>query len=41
MSNPHSKRIDAAYSKFTGEIVDILHDLRTIINNSETGLQET
>lgn len=41
MSNPHSKRIDAAYSKFTGEIADILHDLRNLINTSETGLQET
>lgn len=41
MSKTHSKRIDIAYSKFTGEIADILHDLRSLINTSETGLQET
>lgn len=41
MSNPHSNRIDLAYANFTGDIADILHDLRTIINNSGTGLSET
>lgn len=41
MVNPNSKRIDVAFSKFTGEIADILHDVRSLINNSDAGLTET
>jgi uncharacterized protein YdeI (YjbR/CyaY-like superfamily) len=41
MSNPASKRIDLAYAKFDGEIADMLHDVRALINNSGVGFEET
>jgi uncharacterized protein YdeI (YjbR/CyaY-like superfamily) len=41
MSNQHSKRIDVAYAKFTGEIADLLHDIRSLIHSADVGYQET